>query len=345
MQRRIEEERELLNKRGEISAEGYAVHPFWRYRRRRIRAPWYRIKEWDYYAVIDQETGLGCTLTYSDLGYIGLYALCLVDLKHSRWHQVDSLRLFPAGRSGLAETADEEHTLSYSGSTLHMTIDRRDDARLIAFDCDDFPWGDERGLSGEIVLIQPADQERMVIATSWEEKRSAFYYNQKINCMPASGFISIGSKDHTLTDGASFGVLDWGRGRWTYENRWYWASASGLVEERPFGFNLGYGFSDRSSASENMLFFDGRAHKLDQAEFIFDPADYLKPWRIRSNDQRLELEFIPDLDRNGNTNFGLIRSLQHQLFGRYRGFALLDDGRRLEIDGLAGFAEDVYNRW
>lgn len=337
--------KELLNERGEINSEGYAPLPIWRYRRKSVHAPWYRIKEWDYYAVIDQVTGLGCTLTFSDLGYIGLYALCIVDLKSSRWRQVDSLKLLPAGRSGLAETADEEHTLSFAGSRLQMTIDRRADTRLIAFNCESFPWGDSRGLSGEIVLIQPADQERMVIATSWEEKRTAFYYNQKINCMPASGYLRIGTETRPFSDGASFGVLDWGRGRWTYANRWYWASASGLAEERPFGFNLGYGFSDRSSATENVLFFDGKAHKLDQVEFIFDPADYLKPWRVRSSDRRLELEFIPGLDRNGNTNFGLIQSLQHQLFGRYRGFAILDDGHRLEIDDLAGFAEDVYNRW
>lgn len=345
MQRRIETDRELLNDAGRVNDEGYAVEPVWRYRRSRVRAPWFRIKEWDYYAVIDQQTGLGVTLTYSDLGYIGLYALCLVDIERGSWKQVESLQILPAGRTGLTETADEEHTLSYADSKLQMTLDRRSDRRLLAFECDDFPWGDERGLSGEIELYQPVDAERMVIATSWEKKRSAFYYNQKINCMPASGYLQIGASRRALTEGASFGVLDWGRGNWTYANRWFWASASGRVDGLPFGFNLGYGFSDRSSATENMLFFDGRAHKLDQVEFYYDPDDYLKPWRVGSNDGRLELEFHPRLDRNGNTDFGLIQSLQHQVFGHYRGFAVLDDGRRLEIEGLAGFAEDVYNRW
>ena len=146
----------------------------------------------------------------------------------------------------------------------------------------------------------------------------------------------------------SFGVLDWGRGRWTYRNRWYWASASGLVDGVPFGFNLGYGFTDRTPASENMLFYGGkslRAHKLEDVSFEFDAEDYLKPWKVHSNDGRLEMLFEPTVNRAGRFNMLLIESDQKQVFGYYSGRAVLDDGRTLEFSGLAGFAEDVFNRW
>ena len=239
MQSEIRTPRELLNDDGKLNGEGYAVLPHWRYRRNRIRAPWYRIKEWDYYAVIDQESGIGITLTASDLGYAGLYALCLVDLSSGEWHQTDTMTLLPAGRSGFAETADEEHILSFADKKLSMTIDRRGDERLIAFSCDSFPWRGERGLEGEIALFQPSDQERMVIATSWAEKRSAFYYNQKINCMPARGYLRAGSEEHRFAPGTGFGVLDWGRGNWTYRNRWFWSSASGTVKGSPLRLQPG----------------------------------------------------------------------------------------------------------
>lgn len=46
-----------------------------------------------------------------------------------------------------------------------------------------------------------------------------------------------------------------GKGVWTYDNTWYWGTGSGWHDGGdPFGFNLGYGFSDHSSASENMVF-------------------------------------------------------------------------------------------
>ena len=44
-----------------------------------------------------------------------------------------------------------------------------------------------------------------------------------------------------------------------------------------FGFNNGYGFGDTSRATENMLFYDRTAHKLDQVQFHIPPDDYLKP--------------------------------------------------------------------
>lgn len=41
----------------------------------------------------------------------------------------------------------------------------------------------------------------------------------------------------------------------------------------------------------------------------------------------------------------LVRSTQHQVFGRFTGSVVLDDGTRLEIENLLGFAEEVRNRW
>jgi hypothetical protein len=201
----------------------------------------------------------------------------------------------------------------------------------------------ETGLSGEIVLQQP-DMETMVIATPWKNKKK-FYYNQKINCMPAEGIITIGDTQYEFTPESSFAGLDWGRGNWTYKNRWYWGSASGLLNGEPFGWNIGYGFSDRSSASENMIFYKGKAHKLDEVTFYMDANDYMKPWRFTSNDGRFEMDFEPIVDRYGKFNLLLIKSEQHQVFGWFSGKVILDDGIELKVDHFLGFAEDVYNRW
>ena len=53
---------------------------------------------------------------------------------------------------------------------------------------------------------------------------------------------------------------------WTYDNTWYWGSASGRVGNDLFGFNIGCG-SATSAATENMLFFNGIAHKLSEVYF------------------------------------------------------------------------------
>lgn len=94
----------------------------------------------------------------------------------------------------------------------------------------------------------------MVIATPWKEKKTAFYYNQKINCMPAKGKMEYDGKIYRFDPSTDFGTLDWGRGVWTYDNRWYWGSGNQMIDGKPFGFNIGYGFGDTTAASGKYAF-------------------------------------------------------------------------------------------
>ena len=73
--------------------------------------------------------------------------------------------------------------------------------------------------------------------------------------------------------------------------------------------------------------------------------DYLKPWKFTSDDGRFEMDFAPIIDRASNTDFKVLKSDQHQVFGRFTGTAVLDDGTRLEVKDLLGFAEKVENKW
>ncbi len=156
----------------------------------------------------------------------------------------------------------------------------------------------------------------------------------------------VAGVEHTFAPDKHFGVLDWGRGVWAYNNHWYWGSASGLVGGRSFGFNIGYGFGDVSAASENMIFLDGRAHKLDQVRFHIPEAGYDKgEWMFTSNDGRFEMRFTPVYNRHDKTDLLILRSETNQTFGHFSGHVILDNGDRLDVPNLFGFAEDVFNRW
>ena len=167
--------------------------------------------------------------------------------------------------------------------------------------------------------------------------------------MPARGKVVFDGKEYVFDEKNSFGVLDWGRGVWTYKNTWYWGSASGIAGGVPFGFNIGYGFGDTSAASENMLFFNGRAHKLSRIKFNIPQKDgkddFMSKWSFVSDDMRFEMEFEPVLDRAAKTDLKVLCSDQHQVFGKYSGRVTLDDGTILQITDFFGFAEKVYNKW
>ena len=42
---------------------------------------------------------------------------------------------------------------------------------------------------------------------------------------------------------------------------------------------------------------------------------------------------------------GIVKSDQHQIFGKFTGLALLDDGTEVFVKDFLGFAEEVENKW
>ena len=344
-QHEITDRQPLLKDDGTLSEEGWSRHALLDYDRTKIHASPLRIKEWDYFYILDDSQKIGITFTLSDLGYLGLTAVALLDFKAETVSQYDTMSLFPMGKTGLSSNPGNGK-VSFTNKKLHLEYDYQLPQRRIRIDAPGFALSSgESGLRGELILYQDRDMDTMVIATSWKEKRTAFYYNTKVNCMPVHGWIKAGSKKYNFSPETSMGGLDWGRGVWTYKNRWYWGSVSSYINEKPFGFNIGYGFSDRTSASENALFYNGKAHKLDEIVFHMDKKDYLKPWEFTSNDGRLQLDFTPCIDRSSSTNLLFIKSIQHQVFGYFSGEVTLDSGEKLKIDSLLGFAEDVLNWW
>ena len=333
----------LLNASGDLAEPGWARSLLPVYRRSDIRVSPMRIKEWDYYLITDGHVGLA--LTIADNGYMGLDSVSFLDFDEG-WEQTKSpMRLFPMGKTGLPESsADGASEIARGGYA--MAFYHEDGARRLSFHMDRFLDGD--AIEG-IVTLSGTPEESMVIATPFD-KPGHFYYNQKINCMRAEGWITLGKRRIELTPDRFFGVLDWGRGVWTYHNTWYWGSASGELDGVPFGWNIGYGFGNTAAASENVLFYDGRIHKLGTVEFHI-PKDekgrnaYLNVWNFTSDDNRFYMDFTPVLDRSALTSVIVIKSDQHQVFGRFTGRVTLDDGTVLPVRDFFGFAEKVENKW
>lgn len=329
----------LLKEDGSLREAGWSRQLVQCYDRTKIKAPAFRIKEWDYYLVLNED--FAGAFTVSDDGYIGLQSVSLLNFKEGWEHTETILNPFPMGRLHMPSTSKEGDTI-YHDKRLHIEFRNGEGRRRLLCKFRNFYQG--KDFECNITLRQP-QMDTMVIATPWKEDKRAFYYNQKINCMSASGSMRYDGKTYTFCPETDFGTLDWGRGVWTYDNRWYWGSGNCMIEGKPFGFNIGYGFGDTSAASENVLHYDGKAHKLDDVTFHIPKGDYMKPWKFTSSDGRFEMDFLPVLDRKAKTEAVIIETDQHQVFGRMSGQAVLDDGRVIEVKDLMCFAEDVHNRY
>lgn len=335
---------EIINAGPLLDAEGNLREPGWArsllldYRREAVKAPKFRIKEWDYYIVSDGRRGVA--LTVADNGYMSLVSASVLDLIRGREKTASVMSAFPMGKLHMPNTS-REGDVHFSSRRVSMDFFKSPGARRL--ECRFSRFSGDKTLSVAIDLAEP-EMDSMVVATPFE-KKGAFYYNQKINCMPARGTVSLGGESFSFSPADSFATLDWGRGVWTYDNTWYWGNGNGIVNGKPFGFNIGYGFGNTSAASENLLLYDGRAHKLEGVAFHIPRDGYLKPWTFSSTDGRFEMDFVPVLDRAARTYALVLETDQHQVFGKFTGKAILDDGTALELRDFMGFAEKVRNRY
>ena len=257
----------LLNANGNLAEPGWSRQLIQQYDRSQIKAPGWRIKEWDYYLITNGRWGLA--LTIADNSYMGMDSVSLLDFE-AGWEQTTSpMRVLPMGRTKLPASSEKGH-IWVQGKRHYMLFENHGDMRRLTFHMDCFR--DKTPIDGGVVLTS-APEDSMVIATPFPGNPRAFYYNQKINCLRAEGSVDFDGKTYRFDPSDSFAVLDWGRGVWTYDNTWYWSSASGLLDGVPFGFNLGYGFGDTSAATENMLFYEGVAHKLEKVTFQIPKKD------------------------------------------------------------------------
>lgn len=338
MQHEITQNGPLLNANGTLREPGWARSLLLDYRRADVKAGKLRIKEWDYYIITNDSFGVA--LAIADNSYMGLISASVLEFEKP-WEQTTTvLTAFPMGKYRLPETSSAGDTL-YGDKRVQMAFRVQPGERRLS--CRFARFLGEDALELELTLAQPP-MDSMVIATPFDAPR-AFYYNQKINCMPASGVMTLGSRRFEFAPETSFGTLDWGRGVWTYDNTWYWGNGNGIVNGKPFGFNIGYGFGNTSAASENLLLYGGVAHKLSRVQFNIPEESFLKPWTFSSEDGRFEMDFVPVIDRAARTNALIIESDQHQVFGRFTGRAVLDDGTALELKDFLGFAEKVRNRY
>ena len=343
MQHEITRAIPLLDERGDLTEAGYAKRLLPVYDRAKVKGGFARLKEWDYYYVGSDRFGVA--LTIADNSYMGLDSISFLSFEGTPWEITKSpMRIFPMSKTNLPPDSASGVT-EITGKGYALSFNVQEGKRVLTAHMDDFKDGKPIDID---VTLTGEPEESMVICTPFE-KPGHFYYNQKINCMRASGAVRLGDETFVFEPESAFGVLDWGRGVWTYHNTWYWGSASGLADGVDFGFNIGYGFGDTSAASENMLFYAGKAHKLSQVTFNIPmkdgKEDYLSPWTFTSDDGRFEMDFVPVINRASCTDVKLIKSDQNQVFGRFSGTAVLDDGTRLQIKDLFGFAEKVENKW
>lgn len=339
VQREITERVRLLDGGGNVALPGWCRYNMYDYDRTAIKAPASRIKEWDFYQITNERYTVQMTIANVSFGGAGCFTL--FDRATGKKYEQLCPSLLTFGRYDMPSVCMAPHVLRRKGPGFDMSFTVTSDRRILSFEgsCG------AGNIKADLEYSMMPGLQSLTMAVPFAQK-GHFYLNQKVNCMPVNGSVRVGGLEVNFDSASAFGLLDWGRGVWPYRCSWYWGNgAARLPDGKIFGFELGWGFGKMDDFTENTLFYDGAANKIGVVSLTRDPADIMLPWHFTSDDGRLDMTMTPDYDNYTSSRVGLIGNVCHQVYGRWNGKAVLDDGTALDIHDMIAFCENSDNRW
>ena len=341
---RITEKTPLLDENGKLVKAGYCFKNMYEYDRKAIKASPFRIKEWDFYQFSNERYCVQVTM--ADISIGASASVGVFDMQTGQRYDASSLKLFSFGSLEVSPDAMTPNTISCRKKNFDLVIDVTEKQRTITFE------GKAKGkkMSMSVSMDMFPDHEALIMALPFDRGNDKqFYFNQKVNCMPVTGSIKIGDEVIEFDPADTFCVLDWGRGVWPYHENWYWGNGSTRLDDGSiFGFEIGWGFGDMSAATENTLFYNGKAHKIGEiylTEDKFETENWMTDWVFTSSDGRFEMTMTPFYDNITKARVLFVGNICHQVFGYWNGKVTLDDGTVLEIHDMPAFCEDSDNMW
>lgn len=330
------EMRQLLDAKGNLINSGFCRHMCYVYDKHKTRLPYMRLKEWDFYQIhFDDRYVL--QLTFGHISYAMQIAATIIDLQTGKRTQISKLdsvsRLFV---KNMPANPEVPHSLRYLSRNLFAQFEVTDKFRRLSLTATD-----RMGIKAEINLLLTnvsKYKDKMVIAVPFAEKR-CWYLNYKENCFVANGHCRIEDVNYDINNG--FALLDWGRGVWPYKHEWVWGNGGTVVDGKHFGFNIGWGFGNSAQDTENVFFYDNVAYKLEEVK----QTDIGTKVRYADKNKRFVFEAEPIYDNFTKTRAPFVNNKCHQIFGKWHGKIVLDDGTTVKIPPFIAFCEHAVNKW
>jgi hypothetical protein len=296
-----------------------------------------RKKRWNFWGISSDTCCFSVLL--ADIDYIGLAKVYFLEYETKRF--IEQTVTLPLGRGcDLPATADGDITFEHKAISLSF-LDERGSTR-VRVQSPDFGGA---VLSADLLVERPPGHETVNVVIPWS--RDVFNHNSKQFCLPASGTVSLGDRSLAFQPGKAFGCLDFSRGIWPYRTFWNWACFSGTQNGRTVGINLGGSWSDGTGMTENGICVDGKVSKIgEDLRFSYDPSNQMKPWTITAPvSGRIDLRIVPFFERVAKSNQLVIYSEFRQVFGRFSGTLVPDDGEAIQVEDIIGWVEQHRARW
>nr|MBO2509290.1 DUF2804 domain-containing protein [Gammaproteobacteria bacterium] len=292
-----------------------------------------RRKRWNHWCVTSPQWML--SLTIADLDYVGYGAVHFLDMDSGEVFSRSQFRAFGQGCT-LPDTPQESHAFDHPNLQLRADAQpRRLRLTAIAPDLGSQP------LALALDIQRPAHLESANLVAPFGRK--GFHAASRQLGLPARGSLQLGERQYQCHGGQSFASLDFGRGVWPLRSHWTratFAAPGGIAG------NFGSGWAEDAGFSENALWFGGSLLPLDCPVHI-DPlrSESLAPWRLSTDDQRVELIFTPRQYHHTQPSFGPFHVTTGQWFGHFEGLLRSPAGERVPVRSALGWLGSSNALW
>ncbi|WP_256759408.1 DUF2804 domain-containing protein [Cohnella sp. WQ 127256] len=329
---------DMCDSRGRLSPDGvgWAKHPIIRCN---VTGSPLRKKKWNYWCVTSPDLLFSATISHLD--YAAVLFVYALDLRTKRFQEKTMLIPFGMG----CDMPDGVYaSLKCEEKQMSISMEEKGDSTQIRVHCPAFE-GKGKPLSADLLVQRPEGHESVNVVVPWSNTR--YQFTSKMTALPTTGTVNWAGEVYSLRSEEAYGCLDFGRGKWPYRADWNWGAASGVTDGKMVGLNFGGQWTDGTGQNENGIVVDGRLSKIhEDIRWSYNKERYMEPWTLRSAESdRVSLTFEPIFERIAATNAVIIRSKVHQMIGKFHGHILTDDGQRVRIDGLLGWAEDHTASW
>jgi hypothetical protein len=160
--------------------------------------------------------------------------------------------------------------------------------------------------------------------------------------LSARGRLLVGGQPQELGE-EPCALVDYSHGLLSRNTNWFWACAGGRDRRgQALGLNLVAGFNQ---GLENGIWLGERPWPVGEVRFTRGAGDPLAPWRIESEDGRVQLDFQPEGVRQEDKDLGLVASHYVQPVGTFSGTLRGERGRKATVRDLPGVVEEHASRW
>lgn len=226
------------------------------------------------------------------------------------------------------------------GYSITYEFDDTDGRHALVIDIAETPSAP--AITGELHLDAAHAGPPLSVSSRLPGRRSRMYTHKAI--FPVGGALRVGDREIVYRPERDLAILDEHRSLLPYRTTWLWGTfalraADGLV---------GANFVDRpeitGEAEESCLWTPTACEPL--SDIVFEPtrpADPAAPWRMRSADERLEVEFTPEGRKQVKHQLGVFAIDYFQMFGTYRG-VVRGGERSYEVEDVHGVCESMRAR-